>query len=543
MIVERLVTNRARDFGYRVSEQQLGETIAQIPAFQVDGKYDARVAKARLASQGMTPAGFESEVRLGLQREQVLNALRVSNFLTRAESERLFALENEQREVRYTVLAPEKFATPAQVSAAAIAAYYADHQALYMNPESARVTYAELRLDQLAAQVQVTDEQLRAAYEKSKAHFVTQEKRRARHILLQVTNPKDDAAALAKAQQVLAEARAGKDFSALARQYSQDSGSAAQGGDLGWAERSYFVAPFADALFGMKQGEIRGPVKTQFGYHLIVLDGIQAGAAKSFAEARPEIEAQLRRDQAADLFGDRQEQLQRKLEQPGAELNALVAEFGLKTGEVADFQRGAGGAPLGSSTELQDVVFSPLVAGQGHLGGPVALGEDRMVIVKVSDHHPSAPKPLAEVRAQVAAAVAKQQGTAAATAAAVAALKRVRTGETLESVAQAIGAKVEPARFVGRADPSLPAQIRGQVFDSPRPAPGKPVSFSLTLESGGAAIVAVTAVRTDDPQENLALRAKRLQDMTMRGGENDAAAYVAELRRRAKVEKNPKAFE
>ena len=118
------------------------------------------------------------------------------------------------------------------------------------------------------------------------------EKRRAQHILI---TGKDDASALALAQQVLAQAKAGKDFGALAKQYSQDPGSARNGGDLGWADRSSFVEPFADALFGMAVGEIRGPVKTQFGYHIIKLEEIQAGKGKSFEEARPELEAQLRK--------------------------------------------------------------------------------------------------------------------------------------------------------------------------------------------------------------------------------------------------------
>ena len=103
----------------------------------------------------------------------------------------------------------------------------------------------------------------------------------------------------------------------LARKNSQDGGSAAQGGDLGWAERSFFVGPFSDALFSMQQGEIRGPVKTQFGYHIIKLEGVQASATKTFEQARGELEAEYRRDQAADAFGDRQEQLQSAAEKPG----------------------------------------------------------------------------------------------------------------------------------------------------------------------------------------------------------------------------------
>src|SRR5262249_26843439 len=143
----------------------------------------------------------------------------------------------------------------------------------------------------------VSDADLHAAYEKAKNRLLIPEKRHARHILI---SGKDDAAARALAEQVLAQVKAGKDFGELAKQYSQDPGSAQNGGDLGWAERTSFVAPFADALFGMSVGEVKGPVKTQYGYHIIRLDEVQAGKGKTFEEARPDLEAQLRRDRATD---------------------------------------------------------------------------------------------------------------------------------------------------------------------------------------------------------------------------------------------------
>ncbi len=153
---------------------------------------------------------------------------------------------------------------------------------------------------------------------RTRARLNVPEKRHARHILV---TGKDDATALALAQQVWPQAKGGKDFGELAKQYSQDPGSAHNGGDLGWSERGAFVAPFADALFSMKVGEIRGPVKTQFGYHIIRLDEVQAGKGKTFEEARADLEAQLRRDRATDRFGEIQEQLQSKLAEPGADLD------------------------------------------------------------------------------------------------------------------------------------------------------------------------------------------------------------------------------
>src|SRR4029077_21264178 len=234
----------------------------------------------------------------------------------------------------------------------------------------------------------VSDADLHAAYEKSKSRLEVPEKRHARHILV---TGKDDAAALAQAQQVLAQAKAGKDFGELAKQYSQDPGSAHNGGDLGWAERSSFVAPVAGGLFGMAMGEIKGAGETRFGYHIIRLDEIQAGKAKSFEEARSDLEAQLRRDRATDRFGEVQEQLQARAAEAGADLASLAQQYNLLTGDVASFLKDAGAPPLGAAPALQQVVFADPPLPVGRLGGPVLLGDDRLVIVKVLEHRKPRP--------------------------------------------------------------------------------------------------------------------------------------------------------
>src|SRR5579864_3540140 len=169
---------------------------------------------------------------------------------------------------------------------------------------------------------------------------------------------KAKSAVLAKAQDVETQLKAGKDFAELAKKYSADPGTAAQGGDLGWAEQSAYVGPFADALFAMPAGQISDPVKTQFGYHIIRLDEIRPAHVRTFDEVRSELETEYRRDQAAEVFGDRQEQLQQKLESGAGDLDAIAKQFDLQTGEIQDFTRTNGGAPLGGNQPLLAAVFS-----------------------------------------------------------------------------------------------------------------------------------------------------------------------------------------
>src|SRR6516164_3882404 len=538
LIRRALLTQRSHDLGYRVSDAALREAVQGEPAFQVDGVYSPDAAKAALAQAGVSVDIYKEQLRTDLQQVQLEGGIRVSAFLTPAELTRLTELEDQQREVRYLILPVDRFRSSSPVADAAVQAYYKEHLGQYMNPESVRLQYAELRLEALAAQQELSDADLRAAYEKAKSRLEVPEKRHARHILI---TGKDDAAALAQAQQVLAQAKAGKDFGALAKQYSQDPGSAQNGGDLGWAERSAFVKPFADALFAMKAGEITGPVKTQFGYHIIRLDEIQASKGKSFEEARPELEAQVRRARATDRFGEIQEQLQAKLAEPGADLAALAQQFTLQQGEVKEFVKGVGGAPLGAAPQLQQLLFGDPPLGTDKIAGPVLLGDDRLAIFRVLEHRASAPKPLAEVRESIVAAITKEQGTQAALSAAERARDDLLKGSSFDAVATQLKVSADPAHFIGRNDPSVPAQIRDAAFAVPRPA-GKPEFRAVTLNDGGAALIAVSAVRTAAAHDNEAQATRALQE-TERLGTGATMAYVDEVRRTASVRKNPKAFE
>ncbi len=541
---ETLIQERTKSLGYRVGSARVEEYIRNEPAFQLDGKYNEQLALARLAQIGVSADAFRAEIRGNLQNAELQRALQVSDFRTPLEVERAFRIEDEQREVRYALLPPEKFAAAVVVDDAAVQAYYDKNQARYQTTETVRLQYAELRLEQIAAQVTVAEADLQDLYAKNRDRYVDPEKRRPSHILVNI-EPGKEAEALKQAEAIAAEARQpGADFAILARKYSKDAGSAAQGGDLGWSERSAFVGPFSDAVFAMKEGELRGPVKTEFGFHVIRLDGIQPSRSKSYDEARGELEAELRRDRAADLFGEREEQAQRKLEEPGADLAKIAKDLSLGTGEVAEFARGAGGAPLGSDKGLEELVFGDAVLNQRRIGGPLALGEDRFVLVKVLDHRKPLPKPLAEVRNDVVAALRAKQGAGAARSAAAAAVKRIEAGEAFDVVARESGLTAEPARFIGRADPSIPAQLSRLAFTLPRPQ-GRPLVRAVPLETGGAAVLQLSQARSVPPEASgdAQQRGQRIVQAAARSGSGDVVSYVGELRRRADVKKNVKAFE
>jgi peptidyl-prolyl cis-trans isomerase D len=541
LVLQKLLENRLDEEHFHVSEGRVLGEIQNIPAFKgADGKYDPSLAKQLLQSNGISEAEFIKEQRKQLLLNQLQAGIGNSFFLTKAEAQRLSNLENEEREVEYAQFKPDQFANADPIDEAAIKAYYDKNGDRFMTTESVSLEYAELRLEQLASQVAPTEADLRKLYDENRGNYVLEERRRARHILIPV-NGDDDAGARKQAESVLAEARAGKDFAELAKKYSKDS-TASDGGELGFVQKKDFPGPFGDTLFGMKVGDIAGPVKSQFGYHLIKLEEVQAGEAKPFEAVRAELDSQYRQDKSAELFGERQDQIGALLEKGEDDLDKIAKDLNLTRGSIAQFLRGGGAEPLGSSPDLQQVVFEDSTLNQGKIGGPVALGEDRLVLVKVTAHHKAEVKPLDQVRADIVTLLKHDRGVAAAKAAAEELEKKLEGGEKLATAAGQSKVTVEPARFISRGDPSIPAALRTAVFEAPRPE-GKPVVRSASLDDGSTAVFVVSRTRVGDTQANPQLALQQDLMLAQRAAAGDIAAYVNEAKRKAKIEKNPRVFE
>jgi peptidyl-prolyl cis-trans isomerase D len=540
LVMQKLLELRLDNEHFRVSDARVLSEIQKNPSFKgADGNFDPAMARQLLQANGISEQEYFRDTRTRLLVNQLQQGLGGSYFLTRGEAQRLFNLENEEREVAYVLLNPEQFTASEPIEEAAVKAYYDKNGDRFMTTESVSLEYAELRLEQVAAEVSPTEDDLRKLYDDNRNRYVLEERRRARHILIPVTGD-DDAGARKQAENVLAEARAGKDFAELAKQHSKDS-TAADGGELGFIQKKDFPGPFGDALFGMNVGDIAGPVKSQFGYHLIKLEEIQAGEAKSFESVRVELDAQYREEQAGALFGSRQDDMEQVLEKGESDLDKVASQLGLTRGSIAEFPRGGGAEPLGSSADLQQVVFGDAVLNQGKIGGPIPLGENRLVLVKVTGHRKAEVKPLAQVHEEIVALLNKERAVKAAEAAAAALVPRLEAGERLEVLAPELKVTSDPARFVGRGDPSIPAALATAIFEAPRPE-GKPVVKTASLDDGSSAVFVLTRSRSGD-SSNPQLVQQQNASLLERSGGGDVAAYVNEAKRKATIVKNPKVFE
>jgi peptidyl-prolyl cis-trans isomerase D len=540
---EALLT-RADELGYRVSDAEVLNAQCQIPAFQVEGKCDPAHAVAVLRAQGRSPMEIEALFKRDVKLRQLNSALMLSSFATGTEMKEIRALTKQQRELAWLTVPAEKYANQATPDDAALKTYFEAHKSAYMTPETVDLRYVEISLGSLASKVSVDDAQLKTYYDEQKIktpeRFTQPEQRRVSHILLSVTDPKDDAAVKAKAEGILKRAQAGEDFGKLAKEFSQDPGSAPQGGDLGFSERKVWVAPFGDAAYSMKVDEIRGPVKTQFGYHILKLVGIQPATVKTFEQSKAELEAEYRRNEAERLFNNAQDQLADAALQNTTDLDVVARKAGLTVLDIPTFSRIDGGGALGKAPAVIEAAFSQDVL-DGRLSQIVEVEKGRGVVLRASDHKLPQQKPLDAVRTEVIAAWKKERGAELAATAAADSVKRLTAGESWDSIAKGLGAAVAPPKFVARADQGVPVEIRSAVFAEPKPA-GKPIYSDARLANGDSTVIALSAVREEpgDPkQQDNDLR----QQFAAQIASTEAQSYAAGARADAKVVLNPQAID
>ena len=545
-IARELLVQRARESGYRVSDRELAETLTRIPALQVDGKFSRDRYAALLRQQGRSEADFEREFRKDLETSQLQNAIALSAFVTPGELKRRMELEGETREVAYAVIPAAMFAGQVSVTPESVAAYYDKQKSEFMTQETVSLQYLKLDLADVASGVQVTEEALRKFYDDNAARNETPERRKAAHILIE--SGSDDAAAKKKAEQVLARAKSGEDFAKLARENSDDPGSKAAGGELGWSTRESYVKEFADALFAMNKGDITGPVRTQFGYHVIKLEDVEAPHVRSFEEARADLEPEFRRDQAQALFYAKSQELADESFAALSELESVAKKLDIPLQTTESFTRQGGGV-FDANRDVIAAAFSDEVLQERQNSQPIQLGDESVVVLRVTDHKPPQQRPLEDVREEITARLKEDGAREAAASAAKALAQRINAGEPLAAVAAAAGTQATAVQDVTRRGPTseaaapVPPELLKAMFQAPHPAAaGKASAGIATLASGDPVVFAVSAVRSGAISGEPALLARDAQIAAQRSAGAEFEAYLRELERTAKIKKNEQLF-
>lgn len=515
------------------------DEIAKIPAFQADGQFDAEQYKAVLQANGKTPLGFEDEVRRNLASRQLPTQLAASVIVTDADVDRYLRLRDERRDFRFAKIDKPK-ADDAEVKQDDIDAYYKAHQGDFMVPERVSIEYVELDASKIPFDETPDDSVLKDRYEKEKARFVSAEQREASHILVKVGGkgtPDDQKAALAKAQDIEKQVKDGKDFAALAKQYSDDLGSKNQGGDLGWLDKGVTEEAFENALFALEKGKVSDPVLGSEGYHIIELRDVRPGKTRSFEEVKPELLKAYQTTERDRLYSEKAGKLTDLAYQDPSSLDGISKDLGLPIQKAGPFAR-MGGAGIAANPAVTKAAFSDSVLVQKNNSDSIEIGLNHIVVLRDGEHLPATPKPLAEVQDDVRARIVAERLAKQARTHADALFADLDKGTTLDAIASANGLKVEDEKGIGRDAATLDSAIVKAAFSTPRGKDGKPSHKLVTLGGDAYALIELTGV-TDGNPASLDAKTREAARNTLQQSASMAVMdeFVASLRKNANVKR------
>ncbi len=409
LIQEELLRQGAAAMGLKVSKEAIQQQIEKMAAFQKDGHFDLDRYKKILARNRLTPTSFESSLFNDVLTKRVVRA--VGSFAVLPESELATWIAFAAEEIKLAVreIKSADFENKVEIKEAELAAWYEKHKQAYTTEPKIRVQYLFFDADKAMKQVQVSDDELKARYEKEKDGYRIPEQRHARHILIKVDPRADEktvAARKKEAEKILALARAGKDFAALAKKYSEGP-TAQNGGDLGFFPRGRMVKPFDDAVFSLHPGEISGLVRSSFGFHIIKLEEIRPAVTRSFAEVRDELAKKVKREEAKALAFKEASAAYEGIMRAGS-LEKYGKQKGVQVIRTDLFSRSNLPGGVVSDPAFVKEAFA---LGKGELSSLVEVGKGYAIIF-VDDVKPPVVPPLADVRKRVVSDYRKEKAVA-----------------------------------------------------------------------------------------------------------------------------------
>lgn len=526
LIQSKLIKQWSEAHNMGISDGQLAATIHAASVFHKDGQFDEETYKTILRNNNLNVARFEQEQRQVLTEQQNTQLTAASYLSSQFLTDQLAQLQFQTRSAQTLTLAKAALLADVEVSKAQIEDYYQANLADFEVPKQVKVDYIELSQANLAKALSVTDSELQAYYDENLARFVEPEKRQASHILIRMDaqTPEAEAQAQAKLSEVQQALSEGQAFAELAKQYSQDPGSAKQGGALGLFQQGMMVPEFDEAVFSMKVDEVSEPVKTDFGYHLIKLEKVVAKLQKPFADVKADVEAQYRSQAAEKMYFEQLEQLNAlAYEQPDS-LQPAAEALGL-TIQKTDFFSQSGGEGIAQNSDVISAAFSEDVLMNRVNSASIDLEQNRAVVLHLAELEPARQKALTEVEAEIRQRLQDQQAMRLAKKQAEALMAKVASGEAMASLTSE-GVTFVEAAALQRQNNQLNAEVTEKLFKLPKPTSDQASLAVMSLANGDAVVIALTEVQAGEmPKtgaEGLEAQLKQTISQLMAGVESDA---------------------
>jgi len=462
LIMKTLLNDYVDAQGYRVSPEYVAELITTNPNFQLGEGFNRENYQAILSSQGVSQSKYENDLRIELQINQLRRGLIESSFITPSEFRRFVELQMEERDGQYLLIPSSKFTDQVSLDKEVVSTFYTENITSFMTEEEIDVEFLSIDTEEIAQSIEFSPLDVEQYYKENIERFRSNEERKSSHILISFDDEVIEDAAQEQSKDILVRIKGGESFEELAQEFSDDSGSATNGGDLGWAEPGLFVSEFDQVLYALEIGEISDPVKTQFGYHIIRLDDVKEGRKKEFAEIEEELTEEYSQLLAEDRLYDLAEQLDDLALQAYNELDTVADRLALELNQISAITKN-GSTFLNQQPELIDILFSPSSIEQSE-NTPVYEFNNSIVVARVVNHRLPETKNFSEVEDEIVNLLTVQNSIEIANETAAQMLEELSSGKTLTELSDLYQLELKEFNELKRNDDALPGAVTDAVF-------------------------------------------------------------------------------
>jgi peptidyl-prolyl cis-trans isomerase D len=544
LIMSNILTHAAISNGFRVTDDQVSEALLRIPAFQIDGQFSRDRFQEILGSLLYNENQFLDDMRAQMLVNQMQGGFVNSEFALPNEVNTAIKLVNQKRDISYLIVPNSRFTKEIQVKDADIRQYYQQHQAEFQSPEQVSVNYLMLSLPAIKAGLHFDQTKLQQYYEDNIDSYMSPQKWHVTHILAKVpaqATAEQIAAAQTKINNIAKQITAGKDFSELAHEYSDDTVSAAKGGELDWYTQGTFDPAFEKAVTNLKNvGDVTAPVKTRYGYSIIKLLAIQKPQAIPFAQAQAQVQSALAQQQAEQIFADANDKLSNLTYANPNTLDIAAKALGLPIQSSNLFSRDGDKSGITANPKVIAAAFSSDVLLQNNNSDVITIDPNMSLVLRIKRHKAAALMPFDEVQAlikdKLAAQFAKQKAKELGQQILIALQDNPASAN---AIANQYSLNWQTDNNAGRYDSRVDAAILHQAFAIPRPVNNKPSLAGFDLPSGDYSIISLNGV-TDGaipPAGNIQLRVFQ-EEIENTLGHIDYELYVRNLLNHAKIVTN-----
>jgi len=540
LIMKTLLNDYVDAQGYRVSPEYVAELITTNPNFQLGEGFNRENYQAILSSQGVSQSQYENDLRIELQINQLRRGLIESSFITPSEFRRFVELQMEERDGQYLLIPSSKFADQVSLDNEAVSAFYTENINSFMTEEEIDVEFLSIDTEEIAQSIEFSTLDVEQYYKENIERFRSNEERKSSHILISFDDEVIEDAALEQSKDILVRIKGGESFEELAQEFSDDSGSATNGGDLGWAEPGLFVSEFDQVLYALEIGEISDPVKTQFGYHIIRLDDVKEGRKKEFAEIEEELTEEYSQLLAEDRLYDLAEQLDDLALQAYNELDTVADRLALELNQISAITKN-GSTFLNQQPELIDILFSSSSIEQSE-NTPVYEFNNSIVVARVVNHRLPETKSFSEVEDEIVNLLTAQNSIEIANETAAQMLGELSSGKTMTELSDLYQLELKEFNELKRNDDALPGAVMDAVFATLKNKIGS--NHYSTVATGEDVyvfeVLRLNSGRLDNynDQERDSGKIALAEQL----GTYELASLTKELRENAEVEINPNLF-